>query len=111
MSINASINSRLSGADLRVSITYSNPSLFGDIKYSYQILGDPGKSFSMSRTESTGAGNRRRLDLTGIRLVVSQAGTIGAFDVFALLINLAVGVGLFRASQWVTDMLARNARE
>ena len=111
MSNNASINSRLTGADLRVSITYSNPSLFGDIKYFYQIHGDAGASFSLSTSQSTGAGSRRRLDLTGIRVVVSQAGTIGAFDLFALLINLAVGVGLFRASQWVTDMLARNARE
>lgn len=104
----SSLNGRSAGAAILVSILYSNPGLFGDVEYSYHVSSDASATFSTSTTQlTTDAARRRRLDVAGVRVVISQAGTIGAFDVFSLLVNLAVGVGLFRASQYVTDLLAK----
>jgi hypothetical protein len=127
MALDAALNGRNVGAVILISILYSNPGLFGSVEYSYQVSSDVGAQFSTSTTLQTTDATRRRLDLNGVRVVISQAGTIGAFDVFSLLVNLAVGelalcdaflfggqlhvfcgagVGLFRASQYVTDLLA-----
>ena len=83
---------RITGAILYVSIVYSNPSLFGDIEYSIKVSQDQDDSFLTSSATSSSVTERSRLDTVGIRVYVSQTGTIGSFNIFALLVNLAVGM-------------------
>ena len=83
---------RTVGAVIYIAIVYSNLKLFGDIEYTYQVSSEPDSTFRASTTMNYVAGDgRRRMDLVGTRVVISHTGTVSVFNLFALLINLAVG--------------------
>jgi len=86
-SLTSATRRREAGAAIKVSIVYSNPSLFGSVEYSYHVSEDSDSDVGSvySTISSFSSDSRQRFDLSGIRVTLSQAGTIGAFSLFSLL--------------------------
>lgn len=103
---------RYGGLVLVLSVEYSNfwldTSSFSEARftYTYSVRAVANAEFKAEQSSSAGALNRTILDRHGLRLLVKQSGTIGAFDSSTLLIALTSGLGLLAVTTLVVDFVA-----
>ena len=117
---------RYGGFVVLLSITYSNyflPDTFGlrhalafgtssfddnSVSYVYRVSAVPRAEYKAETVEQADlfALNRTVHNIHGIRVIVSQTGRIGAFDVQTLFINIFVGLGLLAFANAAVDCVA-----
>ena len=119
---------RFSGIILLVQIEYTNfflsdSSWPGDapgtssfdmdtVNYNYRVSMVANANFNSAsylvNSTTIPTSNRVTYTMAGIRVAVTQAGRIGSFDVFSLLVNVIVGMGLLAIAETIVNFIALN---
>lgn len=106
---------RNAGFTILVTVLYSNyyeqTHRFDQdtIVYRYKVSLVRNEAFSGTETlpgPGSGAPNRTLLERHGVRIVVKQAGTIGAFNVAVMLVSLTTSLSLIAIAKVVVDFMA-----